>query len=89
MLIPDVPSVTVPGVGELLACEFLHAAGFGSPPRPGGRPREPEAALNGDAGRGAGMSSTSMSEYCSVARDWGAVAVSYVGGFSVGVINWP
>ena len=78
MLTPDVLSVG--GLVELPACELRHAAGFGRcgcPPRPGGDIREPDAALNGDAGRGAGMSSTSMSEY-----DPGrpAFAAAYVGG---------
>ena len=86
---PDVLSTAVTVVGlaaELLTTELRHTLTFGSP---GGVLREPEpetepdAALNGDAGRGAGMSSTSMSEYSiAAAIDCGRVAASYVGGLS-------
>ena len=88
--IPDVLSTAVVGlVAELLTTELRHTLTLGSP---GGMLREPEpepdAALNGDAGRGAGMSSTSMSEYCMPMSmpiptiDCGRVAASYVGGLS-------
>ena len=73
----SVPTVVV-GPAVLLTTEFLQTLMSG---RPGGLPREPEAALNGDAGRGAGMSRTSISEY-STAVECGRVAASYVGGLS-------
>ena len=88
---PDVLStaVTVFGLAVLLTTELRQTLTFGSP---GGREvREPDAALNGDAGRGAGMSSTSMSEYSIATIDWGRVAASYVGGLSTPRCSllWP
>lgn len=80
--IPDVLSTIVVGlVAELLTTELRQTLTFGSP---GGVLRSPEldAALNGDAARGAGMSRTSMSEYCIPTMDCGRVAASYVGGSS-------
>ena len=77
MLTTDVPSV---GFGELLlACESRHTAGLGLPLRPGGDIRDPDAALNGEAGRGAGMSRTSGLEYATPVPGF---AASYVGGWS-------
>lgn len=75
---PDVPSV--PGLAVLLACESRQTAGVG---KPGGMLRVPEAALNGEAGRGAGISNTSTWEYGADPEE-GDVAAVYVGGRSAG-----